>query len=133
MRVSHGPTDARSIGQPGVPGQVSRTITVTMSDNMRFSPDRIEAHKGETIRFVLQNEGRMRHELVLGNRDALMRHAAMMRTMPDMQHRGPNMVSLAPGERGELLWKFTRTGTVSFACLQVGHLEAGMRGAVAVQ
>jgi len=132
-RVSRRPANARSIGQPGVPGQVSRTIAVTMSDNMRFTPDRIEAHKGETIRFVLQNQGRMRHELVLGDQEALRRHAALMQMMPDMQHSGPNMASLAPGERGELIWKFTRTGTVSFACLQVGHLEAGMRGAVAVQ
>ena len=133
MRVSRGPANARSIGQPGVPGQVSRTIAVIMSDNMRFTPDRIEARKGETIRFVLQNEGRMRHELVLGDQDALRRHAVMMQMMPDMQHSGPNMASLAPGERGELVWKFTRTGTVSFACLQTGHMEAGMRGAVAVQ
>jgi hypothetical protein len=50
-----------------------------------------------------------------------------------VQHSGPNMASLAPGERGQLIWKFTRTGTVTFACLQSGHLEAGMRGAVAVQ
>ena len=75
----------------------------------------------------------MRHELVLGDQEALPRHAALMQMMPDMQHTGPNMASLAPGERGELIWRFTRTGTVSFACLQVGHLEAGMRGAVAVQ
>jgi len=43
------------------------------------------------------------------------------------------MASLAPGESGQLIWKFTRAGTVTFACLQSGHLEAGMRGAVAVQ
>jgi uncharacterized cupredoxin-like copper-binding protein len=43
------------------------------------------------------------------------------------------MASLAPGKRGELIWKFTRPGTVTFACLQSGHLEAGMRGAVAVR
>jgi uncharacterized cupredoxin-like copper-binding protein len=92
-----------------------------------------EARKGETIRLVLQNEGRMRHELVLGDKEALRRHAALMQMMPDMQHSGPNMASLAPGERDELIWKFTRTGTVSFACLQTGHMEAGMRGAVAVQ
>jgi FtsP/CotA-like multicopper oxidase with cupredoxin domain len=30
-------------------------------------------------------------------------------------------------------WRFTRTGTVAFACLQTGHMEAGMTGAVAVQ
>jgi uncharacterized cupredoxin-like copper-binding protein len=38
---------------------------------------------------------------------------------------------MLPGARGELIWKFTRTGTVTFACLQSGHLEAGMRGHVA--
>jgi putative spermidine/putrescine transport system substrate-binding protein len=133
MRISRGPVSTSRIGQPGDPGQVSRTITMTMSDDMRFTPDRIEARKGETIRLVLQNEGRLRHELVLGEPEALRRHAAMMQMMPDMQHSGPNMASLAPGERGELIWKFTRSGTVTFACLQSGHLEAGMSGAVAVQ
>jgi putative spermidine/putrescine transport system substrate-binding protein len=133
MRTSRAAVSASRIGQPGDPHQVSRTIAVTMSDNMRFTPDRIEARKGETIRFVLQNEGQLRHELVLGEPEALRRHAAMMRMMPDMLHSGPNMASLAPGERGELIWKFTRSGTVTFACLQIGHMEAGMRGAVAVQ
>jgi uncharacterized cupredoxin-like copper-binding protein len=70
---------------------------------------------------------------VLGEPDALRRHAAMMLAMPDMQHTGPNMASLGSGEHGELVWKFTRTGSVAFACLQSGHLEAGMKGAVAVQ
>jgi uncharacterized cupredoxin-like copper-binding protein len=104
-----------------------------MSDAMRFTPDHIAVRSGETIRFVLQNQGQLRHELVLGTRDALRRHAAMMQMMPDMQHSGPNMASLAPGERGELIWKFSNAGTVAFACLQSGHMEAGMSGAVAVQ
>jgi len=133
MRVSKGPVSASVIGQPGNPRHVSRTITVTMSDTMRFSPDHIEVRTGETIRFVLQNQGKLRHELVLGEPDALRRHAAMMQMMPDMVHSGPNMASLAPGEAGELVWRFTRAGSVAFACLQTGHLQAGMRGAVAVQ
>jgi uncharacterized cupredoxin-like copper-binding protein len=133
MRVSNGQQSASAIGQPGNPSQVSRTITVTMSDTMRFTPDRIEVKTGETVRFVLQNQGQLRHELVLGEPDALRRHAAMMQMMPDMQHSGPNMASLAPGERGELIWKFTRAGFVAFACLQSGHLESGMKGSVAVQ
>lgn len=133
MRVSKGPVSARSIGQPGVPGEVSRTITVTMSDAMRFTPERIVVRSGETIRFVLHNEGQLRHELVLGFPEALRRHAALMQMMPDMVHSGPNMASLAPGDSGELIWHFTHTGPVAFACLQSGHLEAGMRGVVAVQ
>jgi putative spermidine/putrescine transport system substrate-binding protein len=133
MRVSRGSISASRIGQPGNPGEVSRTITMSMNDAMRFTPDRIEVRKGETIRFELHNEGKLRHELVLGEPEALRRHAAMMQMMPDMQHSGPNMASLAPGESGQLIWKFTRTGIVTFACLQSGHLEAGMKGAVAVQ
>jgi putative spermidine/putrescine transport system substrate-binding protein len=133
VHVNRGTISASRIGQPGNPKEVSRTITMTMSDTMRFTPDRVEVHQGETIRFMLQNDGKLRHELVLGEPEALRRHAAMMQMMPDMQHSGPNMASLAPGERGQLIWKFTRSGTVAFACLQSGHLEAGMRGAVAVQ
>ena len=133
MRISRGPVNANRIGQPGNPSEVSRTVIMSMNDSMRFTPDRIEVHKGETIRFELHNEGKLRHELVLGEPEALRRHAAMMQMMPDMQHSGPNMASLAPGERGQLIWKFTRAGTVTFACLQSGHLEAGMKGAVAVR
>jgi putative spermidine/putrescine transport system substrate-binding protein len=132
MRISQGSLSAGRIGQPGNPREVSRTVAITMSDAMRFAPDRIEVRNGETIRFKLRNEGQLRHELVLGEPEALRRHAAMMQMMPEMQHVGPNMTSLAPGETGQLIWKFTRTGTVSFACLQSGHLEAGMRGVVAV-
>jgi putative spermidine/putrescine transport system substrate-binding protein len=134
MRVKRGGAiNASRIGAPGNPSDVSRIITITMNDSMRFSPDRIEVRKGETVRFVLKNEGKLRHELVLGEPEALRRHAAMMQLMPDMQHSGPNMASLAPGERGQLIWQFTRSGVVTFACLQSGHLEAGMKGAVAVQ
>ena len=133
MRVDQGQQSASTIGQPGHRSQVTRTINVTMSDTMRFTPDRIEVRAGETVRFKLQNQGKLRHELVFGEPDALRRHAAMMQMMPDMQHSGPNMASLAPAERGELIWKFTRAGSVAFACLQSGHLEAGMRGVVAVR
>jgi putative spermidine/putrescine transport system substrate-binding protein len=133
MRISPGAVNASRIGQPGNPHEVSRTISISMDDTMRFTPDRIEVRKGETIRFLLRNEGQLRHELVLGQPEALRRHAAMMQMMPDMQHSGPNMASLAPGERGQLIWKFTVAGTVTFACLQSGHLAAGMRGAVAVR
>jgi putative spermidine/putrescine transport system substrate-binding protein len=133
MRISRGAVNASRIGQPGNTSEVSRTITMTMSDAMRFTPDRIEVRRGETIRFVLQNAGQLRHELVLGEPEALRRHAAMMQTMPDMQHGGPNMASVAPGEHSELIWKFTHSGTVTFACLQSGHLAAGMHGSVTVQ
>jgi putative spermidine/putrescine transport system substrate-binding protein len=133
MRVNKGSMAASAIGQPGNPNHISRTINVTMGDNMRFSPEHVDVKAGETVRFELHNQGKLRHELVLGEPDALRRHAQMMLAMPDMQHSGPNMASLAAGEHGELVWRFTRAGSVAFACLQPGHLEAGMKGSVAVQ
>ena len=41
-------------------------------------------------------------------------------------------ITLKPGQRGGLVWQFGEAGTVDFACLIPGHLEAGMVGKVAV-
>ena len=31
-----------------------------------------------------------------------------------------------------MVWHFTRSGTVDFACLQPGHYDAGMKGLITV-
>ena len=41
-------------------------------------------------------------------------------------------MTLQPGKQGEIVWQFTKTGTVNFACLMPGHYEAGMRGSIKV-
>ena len=48
---------------------VSRSITVNMDDQMRFTPSQIDVNAGETIRFVVTNSGRTAHEMVLGSDD----------------------------------------------------------------
>jgi len=42
------------------------------------------------------------------------------------------MVTLAASTTGEVVWQFTKSGKVDFACLQPGHYDAGMTGAVNV-
>ena len=42
----------------------------------------------------------------------------------------PSKVTLVPGKQGEIVWQFAKAGTVNFACLMLGHYEAGMKGAV---
>lgn len=120
------------VGQPGKAADVSRTIEVVMGDDMRFSPAHIEVKEGETIRLFVKNAGKLAHELVIGDIESLREHAEMMRQMPDMKHAEANMVSLQPGQRGGLVWKFDQPGTVDFACLLPGHMEAGMKGAIQV-
>ena len=119
-------------GRPGDSQQVSRSIAVDMDDNMRFTPSNLDFKTGETIRFQIRNAGNIRHEMVIGSINELQEHAQMMRKNPGMQHSEANMISLAPGESGELIWQFSRAGQFDFACLVPGHLEAGMTGKIAV-
>lgn len=123
---------ASALGKPGDAQKVSRTVAITMSDSMRFSPARVSAKKGETIRFVLTNQGVLKNEMVLGTISELKEHAALMLRFPQMEHADPNQASVEPGKTGELIWQFTKAGTFDFACLQAGHYEAGMKGQVMV-
>lgn len=133
---AHGPgqghDDASAIGIPGKSGKATRTVAVNMTDAMRFSPASIDVRQGETIRFKIRNSGQLKHEFVLGAASQLKEHYELMKKFPGMEHAEPNMVTLAPGKTGEVVWKFTQAGKVDFACLQPGHYEAGMKGAVNV-
>ncbi|MFM1907890.1 MAG: hypothetical protein RLZZ591_1567 [Pseudomonadota bacterium] len=129
----HGHGDEETaIGKPGMPGRVNRTITVDMNDNMRYTPASVQAKQGETIRFVVRNQGKIKHELSLGTEKELLEHLEVMKKYPDMEHDEPSKITLAPGKQGEIIWQFTKAGTVNFACLMPGHYEAGMKGAVKV-
>lgn len=123
---------AVDIGQPGDAAQASRTVEVSMDDMMRFSPARIDVAAGETVRFVVHNNGDIAHEMVLGSLEDLRAHAVQMREQPGMAHAEQNAVSLEGKASGELVWTFGQSGTVDFACLLPGHSEAGMVGQISV-
>ena len=119
-------------GKPGDLKKISRSVRVSMSDNMRFTPASIRVKRGETVKFEITNLGKIRHEMVIGSLAELKEHAELMRKFPDMEHAEPNQLTLDPGKSGVLVWQFTKAGTVDFACLQPGHFEAGMVGKVRV-
>lgn len=123
---------AAALGKPGDVKKVDRTVEILMNDSMRFVPSSLAVNKGETIRFVLKNEGKLKHEMVLGTIKELKAHAALMLKFPEMEHADPNQASVEPGKSGELIWQFTKSGNFDFACLQAGHYEAGMKGKVMV-
>ena len=124
--------EATAYGEPGQAAQVNRVIEVQAADNMRYTPAAIKVRRGETVEFVVKNTGKLAHEFVLGDAKELKEHAALMRRYPTMEHDDPNMAKLAPGGTARLIWKFTRAGTVEFACLVPGHYEAGMKGHIRV-
>jgi len=43
-----------------------------------------------------------------------------------MGHSHSNSVLLSPGEKGELVWKFSNEAKIEAACNVPGHYEVGM-------
>jgi uncharacterized cupredoxin-like copper-binding protein len=119
-------------GIAGDAKSVKREITLNMGDNMRFTPDAITVKQGETIRFVVKNQGKQLHEMVIGTKKELDEHAALMVKFPNMEHDEPYMAHVASGKSQNLIWTFNRSGTFDFACLIAGHYQAGMVGKITV-
>ena len=99
---------------------------------MRFSPERIEVRQGEVVKFVMKNNGKLMHELVIGTKKVLEEHAALMVKFPTMEHDEPYMAHIKPGATGQMIWNFNRPGEFDFACLINGHYQAGMIGKITV-
>ena len=147
----HGYTPA--IGEPAKATAATRVAQITLIDNA-FETESVKVKAGETIRFVLINKGQLLHEFNLGTAAMHAEHQKEMAMMMehgmitaagidpnmmkmDMSHSGmemkhddPNSVLLAPGETKELVWKFTKTVDLEFACNIPGHYESGMVGKI---
>lgn len=119
-------------GVAGDADQATRTIAVSMADNMRFEPGLIEVRVGETVKLLVRNEGNVLHEFVLGTEASNAEHAAMMTKFSGMEHDEPHMAHVDAGKRGALVWTFNRQGEFEYACLIPGHYQAGMKGTVRV-
>lgn len=125
-------TEEKTFGREGNPQKVVRTINVDMSDRMRFTPDALTVKRGETVKFVVKNSGRIMHEFVLGTLPELKEHAELMKKFPGMEHDEPYMAHVAPGKTETIVWQFSKSGEFHFGCLLPGHFEAGMVGKINV-
>lgn len=140
--VGHaGDGHSHSHGEAAVPKQeaqmgtqmATRTVTVTLSDDMRFTPANWQATSGETVRIQVVNTGKVRHEFIIGTEAELKAHADdMKKSKTAHHHHASNAVSVAPGGTGELVWTFADAGVLHIACFEPGHYDAGMRGTISV-
>ena len=126
-------TEEKPFGREGDPKKASRTVKVDMSDKLRFAPASLTVKRGETVKFVVKNSGKLMHEMVLGTMQELKEHSAMMQKHPTMEHDEPYMAHVAPGKTETMVWQFTKAGEFFFGCLVPGHFEGGMVGKVAVK
>lgn len=125
--------EQKEFGIAGDPKKPARIIRLTMTDQMRFVPDKLDVREGDTVKFIVTNKGKMLHEMVIGTAAELKEHAELMKKFPDMEHDEPHMVHVSPGKSEQLVWKFNKAGEFAFACLMPGHFEAGMTGTIVVR
>ena len=143
-----------AFGSAGDPAAATSTIEIVMEDNY-FEPEAVEVQAGETVRFALTNEGEVLHQFTLGPVEFQLQQQEEMAMMAEhgmltetgidpsmagmdhggmaMTHEGPNTVLVAPGETGELTWRFGEPAELEFACNLPGHYEAGMAGPVSFE
>ncbi len=146
------PVDDADTGEPGssetepevvvtATGPYDRLIEVEMVD-IAFEPAAFTVTAGETIRFRFVNVGRAPHEAVIGDEHVQEEHKQEM--MMDDQGHDPGddhghhangqmaVISLEPGEAGELDFTFTDPGELIMGCHVPGHYDAGMWARITV-
>lgn len=124
----HGDSHASAVGMPVEAEEVSQTVQVDMLDTMQFVfSDKFILKPGKTIKFVVTNKGKLRHEFSIGSSVEQEKHAKAMMANPDMKHADADSgVTVEPGETKSLTWTFLGNGEVVFACTLPGHYQAGM-------
>ena len=138
----------KAIGTKGNKENVDRVIKVVMYDNY-YKPNSFKVNKNETIKFVVTNKGELVHEFNIATKEMHLKHQPEMMMMveheilladkidkkkmmemskknPAMAHSHSNSVLLSPGEKAELIWKFSNTVDIEAACNVPGHYDAGM-------
>ena len=110
------------------PPAVNRTIDVAMTDDA-YGPSTMAVTTGQTVRFVFRNDGRVVHEALIGDAALQAQHDSQGGAM---HHDGLPVIDVAPGTTGELVYTFTKPGTVLIGCHQPGHYALGMRAVITV-
>lgn len=118
-------------GGPGT-GDDPRTIEVAALDELAYDPASIEVEAGETVRFVVTNDGETDHEFVVG--DTEMQEMAEEQMGEGMGDHSQAMASLelGPGETAEATVTFDEAGELLYACHVAGHYQGGMVGTIVV-
>ncbi len=113
------------------PGDADRVVEIVMTD-FAFAPAPVTVAAGETVKFIVKNEGVVEHEFRLTTQHAADEHLASGHAGHDEGGGGHGHDEIAllvqPGETGEIDVAFHEAGEFEIvACLIPGHFEAGMK------
>lgn len=114
-----------------------RIIDVELTE-FAITADTFDVETGETVTFVVTNNGAVEHEFELSNDHEVEKHLASGHAEhqedTDIEHEEEAeklKLVLAPGATGELTVTFEDTSTLTkIVCLIPGHYEAGMEAGI---
>lgn len=116
-------------------GGVDAVVEVSMTD-FAFEPDAYEVVAGQSVKFVISNDGLVEHEFRLSNEHRIEEHMESGHEDHDddghHEADGDLFVIAQPGETVELVMTFPEDMSLytEVACLLPGHYEAGMKAPV---
>lgn len=122
---------ACSSNETGNRGSDPRTVEVRMSDDLRFDPSTIAVASGETVRFVLVNEGQAVHEFLIGDEAAQTEFEEEM--AGGVHHDIDAGMAVEPGQTETFDYTFPDTaGELLAGCHEPGHYVGGMVAIITV-
>jgi uncharacterized cupredoxin-like copper-binding protein len=112
---------------------VNRTIQVSTSDTLRFSPDVQTVRAGETITFEISNRGAVPHEFFVGTPAEQQAHELELEVASGApMHAELHAVGVPADTTVHLVYTFDQPGTLEYDCHVPGHYPAGMCGTISV-
>jgi uncharacterized cupredoxin-like copper-binding protein len=100
-----------------------RLVEMAMDDTLKFMPDQLAVTKGETVRFLLTNEGTATHEFAVGPKDKVDADEVDGVIVVEADEITAHKLKV-------LDYTFDGAGPYGFACHEPGHFEAGMFGSI---
>ena len=117
-------------GDGAASGGGTRTVEVVMRD-IAFDPTELTVRRGEEVKFVFENEGKLVHDAFIGDEAAQEEHEREMREAGEGGEGGghghgaaASGITVDPGKRGELTHRFDEAGEVFIGCHEPGHYPA---------
>ncbi|HLH73503.1 MAG TPA: heavy metal translocating P-type ATPase, partial [Chloroflexota bacterium] len=111
-----------------------RTIAISANDQLRFLPDAVTVHVGETVAFQITSTGQLDHEFVIGDAAVQEEHEQEMASGSMAGMNGSAFAFDVPaGRTATLVYTFNKPGLLYYGCHVPGHYAAGMRGTIRVE
>jgi uncharacterized cupredoxin-like copper-binding protein len=131
LLASCGGSNGEPAGPTATPVAPTNGELAIHASEWKFEPPSIVLTQGEPVRFVLQNDGDILHDLKV--RDMPVDVVSSNSSGPLEADEGEPFVSANSGDSGTLKFVPTQPGTYEFYCTIGNHEGLGMHGTITVE